>query len=189
LLRKGQPFSPKEILSELGLPLFVKPNAGGSSLGVTKVQSEDEMREAIETAFNEGEEVMLESFLEGPEYTCGVLERKGEVVPLAVTEIRSKNEYFDFQAKYTPEFVEEITPAPLDEKRYKQCQELAVSVFKYLNCNVLARVDFILTKNGFQIIEINTVPGLTEVSIVPQMAEHEGISKTELISIMLENVL
>lgn len=189
LIRTRQKIDSAFIGGKVGFPCFVKPNFGGSSIGISKVTQESDLESAINKALNESEEVIIESFMEGREFTCGVIQEKNKVRAIAVTEIVSKNEFFDFESKYDTSLVDEITPAPIDGDLYKKCQELAVETFITMDCKGMARVDFILTDEGFKIIEINTVPGMTEVSIYPQMAEASGISKKEMISTLLENIL
>lgn len=189
LLRKGQDIKSEWISKQVGFPCFVKPNFGGSSIGISKVIEEKELDNAIERAFDESEEVIIEGFMEGREFTCGVLQNKEEVIAISVTEIVSKNDFFDYESKYDPDLVDEITPAPIDKDLYQECQRLAKETFIAMDCKGMARVDFILTDSGFKIIEINTVPGMTEVSLYPQMAIASGVSKQEMISILLENVL
>lgn len=188
LLQKGQSVSEAHLIEKVGLPCFVKPNYGGSSLGISRVDHSHELSKALELAFSESDQVMIESFMEGREFTCGVIQKKNQTYALAVTEIVSKNEFFDFESKYNPELVDEITPAPIPTEDYQKCQSLAEETFISLQCKGMARIDFIHTSTGFKIIEINTVPGLTEVSIYPQMAIYSGISKKELISILLNNL-
>jgi D-alanine-D-alanine ligase len=189
LLRKGQKVDKHFILQSVGLPCFVKPNFGGSSLGITKVVKAFELSTAIATAFKESDEVIVESYMSGREFTCGVLQQGDKIKAIAVTEIVSKNDFFDYESKYNPDLVDEITPAPIEIERYQKCQDLAVETFRILDCKGMARVDFILTDSGFKIIEVNTVPGMTEVSIYPEMAEASGISKKEMIGILLSNIL
>jgi D-alanine-D-alanine ligase len=189
LIRKGQKWDSKKIIERIGVPCFTKPNFGGSSIGISKVDKESDLSESINIAMRESDEVIIESFMQGREFTCGVLQVKNTIRPIAVTEIVSKNAFFDYESKYDTSLVDEITPAPIEEELYKECQKLAVETFITMDCKGMARVDFILTDDGFKVIEINTVPGLTDVSIYPQMAEVSGISKTELISILLKNIL
>jgi D-alanine-D-alanine ligase len=189
MLRSGQKINANAIGNEVTYPCFVKPNFGGSSIGISKVNDASELVPAIHNAFNESEEVIIESFMEGREFTCGVLQVKDKIQAIAVTEIVCENEFFDFESKYDTSLVEEITPAPIEERLYKKCQEISVEIFRTMDCKGMARVDFILTKEGFKVIEINTVPGLTEVSLFPQMAEASGISKKETISILLNNIV
>jgi D-alanine-D-alanine ligase len=189
LLRKDQRFDKHSILQRVGLPCFVKPNFGGSSLGISKVTKAFELSTAISTAFKESNEVIIEAYMSGREFTCGVLQEGDKIRPIAVTEIISKNDFFDYESKYNTDLVDEITPAEIDKKLYRTCQELAEDAFRLLNCKGMARVDFIHTKTGLKIIEINTVPGLTELSIYPEMAIASGISKKEMIGTLLSNIL
>ena len=189
LLRKGQKIDKLSILKRVGLPCFVKPNFGGSSLGISKVLKAFDLRKAIESAFSESDEVIIEAFMSGREFTCGVMQQGEKIRAIAVTEVVSKNDFFDYESKYNADLVDEITPAPLDKQLYKDCQDLAVEAFKLLDCKGIARVDFIQTESGFKIIEINTVPGMTELSIYPQMAIASGISKKDMLSILLSNIL
>ena len=189
LLRKGQKIDKHFILKRVGLPCFVKPNFGGSSIGISKVLKAFDLRKAIDSAFKESDEVIIEAYMSGREFTCGILQEGDQIRAIAVTEIISKNDYFDYESKYNADLVDEITPAQLDEKLYKNCQVLAEDAFRLLNCKGMARVDFIQTKSGFKIIEINTVPGMTELSIYPEMAIASGISKKEMIGILLSNIL
>ncbi len=189
LIRRRQKIDSAFIGGEVAFPCFVKPNFGGSSIGISKITQESDLEKAIEKALKESDEVIIESFMKGREFTCGVLQVKDKLRAIAVTEIVSKNEFFDFESKYDTSLVDEITPAPIEEHLYKKCQELAVETFITMDCKGMGRVDFILTDEGFKVIEINTVPGMTEVSIYPQMVESSGISKKEMISILLDNIL
>jgi D-alanine-D-alanine ligase len=189
LIRKGQSWDTTKIAGIVGFPCFVKPNFGGSSIGISKVMALHEIESAIERALKESDEVLIEAFMSGREFTCGVLQTRKGVFPIAVTEIVSKNDFFDFESKYNSDLVDEITPAPIPDELYKNCQSIAKDAFIALDCRGVARVDMILSEKGFKVIEINTVPGMTEVSILPQMAEASGISKTALINGFLENIL
>jgi len=189
LHRKLQQMDVAAIGSQVGFPCFVKPNFGGSSIGISKVLKESELGPAIKKALNESDEVIIEAFMKGREFTCGVLQIKNEIKAIAVTEIVSKNEFFDFESKYDASLVDEITPAPIPQDLYAKCQEIARKAFIALDCKGMARIDFILSPDGFKVIEVNTVPGMTEVSIYPQMAEYSGISKKEMISTLLANII
>jgi len=189
LYRKRQKINIARIGKQVGFPCFVKPNFGGSSIGISKVLKEEELETAIHRALNESDEVIIESFMKGREFTCGVLQNRDMIQAIAVTEIVSKNDFFDYESKYDPSLVDEITPAPIAQDLYLKCQQIAVEAFIALDCKGMARVDFILSPDGFKVIEVNTVPGMTEVSIYPQMAAASGISKTEMISILLNNII
>lgn len=175
ILREAGEKSEEEILEKITLPCFVKPNNGGSSFGITKVKSADALGEAIEKAFSEGTEVLIEEFLQGTEVTCGVAKLNGKVVTLPITEIVSENEFFDFGAKYLGQS-QEITPARLDDEMTTEVQRQTGEIFRLLRLGGMARVDFIIQNGVPYVIEVNTVPGLSEESIVPQQAREAGIS-------------
>jgi D-alanine-D-alanine ligase len=189
MLRSGESYDVSGILKVTGLPCFVKPNNGGSSIGVSKVKSKEEMDAAIQTAFKEDNEVQIEEFLEGPEVTCGILQKGKELIALPMTEIVPKREFFDYTAKYTPGMSEEITPARIPEEIQKKCKELSLHLFRKFNCHGVARFDFIVKNNVPYFLEVNTIPGLSAASIVPKQAEAMGIPLKEFFSILIENVL
>ncbi len=189
LLKKGEHFDADRILKKIGLPCFVKPNASGSSFGVTKVKAKDQLLPALENAFTEGEEVLIESFMQGTETACGVIKTKNRKIIMPVTEVVPKNEFFDFQAKYTDGFSEEITPARLPDETTSRIQELSAQVYDLLSCKGIVRVDFIVTAQGPQFLEINTVPGMTQESIIPRQAAVSGILLSDLYSMILEDIL
>lgn len=188
LIRKDQHYDAARILKETGLPCFVKPNASGSSFGVTKVKEAEEFVEALNKAFAEGNEVLVESFMQGTETACGVLKTRKKKIIMPVTEIVPKKEFFDFEAKYTDGMSEEITPARLPEEVTSRIQELSSEIYDLLGCKGIVRVDFIVTKDGPQFLEINTVPGMTKESIIPRQAQVSGIQLTELYSMVLEDL-
>ena len=177
------------ISQTLKFPLFVKPNEGGSSLGVSKVFEAKELPDAVANSFSTGSSVIIEEFIEGKEYTCGVMGEKTGFRALHITEIALEKEFFDYAAKYTYDRTEEITPARLPEHLYKKCQQISEDIFEKFECRGVVRIDYILHGEEFYVIEINTVPGMTEYSLVPQQAAAMGISKTELITRIIENVL
>lgn len=174
------------VAAELGFPLFVKPNEGGSSLGVSKVKATEELQAAVDLAFSKGSAVLIEEFLSGREVTCGVLCSGKVYEPLAVTEISTKKEFFDYAAKYTYDQTEEITPADLPAADYKKCQELSANIARAFECRGVVRIDYKYSDGRFRPIEINTVPGMTQHSIVPQQAAAVGIDKKTLISRIIE---
>jgi len=188
LLRKGQHYDSSRILKETGLPCFVKPNASGSSFGVTKVSKAEEFGDAIEKAFSEGNEVLIESFMKGTETACGVLKTRQRKIVMPVTEVVPKKEFFDFEAKYTDGMSEEITPARLPEETTARIQELSSEIYDILGCKGIVRIDFIVTKDGPQFLEINTIPGMTPESIIPRQAKVFGISLTDLYSMAIEDL-
>ncbi|MFO7863135.1 MAG: D-alanine--D-alanine ligase [Salinivirgaceae bacterium] len=188
-LRKNDAYTISDIVAKLGLPLFVKPNAGGSSFGITKVKKEQELDEAIQKAFIEDDGVLIESFIAGTEVTCGLIKTlKGDFV-FPATEIVSKNEFFDYEAKYTIGMADEITPARITDAEMKAVKSLSSQIYDDLNCRGIVRIDYLLKDNRYFLIEVNTVPGMSEASIVPQQAEAYGFTTTELFTIAMRDAL
>ena len=180
-LHKGEAFDAEEIVAELGLPLFVKPNASGSSFGVTRVTEKEQIAKAVELAFTESEEVLIEECITGREFGCGVLITKDEELVLPITEIVSKNAFFDYEAKYTAGMSDEITPAPISEEWAAMLTHDAVEAYKACRCRGIVRIDFIVTEEGkAYLIEVNSIPGMSSGSIVPKQARTAGISLGEL---------
>jgi D-alanine-D-alanine ligase len=170
------------ILQSLTLPVFIKPNNGGSSVGMSKVNKAEELDSALERAFHEDNEVLAEEFISGRELTCGVIRSEGKVIALPVTEIIPKKEYFDYEAKYKKGMADEVVPANIPDALAFECQRIAGHLFEKLNCRGVVRFDFIYNGTDFYFLEVNTVPGLTMASIVPNMAKAYGWSFTELIT-------
>jgi D-alanine-D-alanine ligase len=188
LFRKESQPEISSIIKQTGLPCFVKPNDSGSSFGVTKVKTKDELPAAIETAFKESDEVMIETFMDGREVACGVVKVKGKAVVLPVTEIISKNEFFDYEAKYTPGKSDEVTPADMPEAITNEIQDLSSVIYDRLGCKGIVRVDFIVVEGKPYFLEINTVPGMTEESLIPKQAKAAGIELAELYSMVIEDL-
>jgi D-alanine-D-alanine ligase len=180
---------PNFILSQLSLPVFVKPNNGGSSVGMSKVNKAEELEPAIAKAFKEDDELLLEEFIKGREITCGVMRYRNKTLVLPVTEIISKKEYFDYEAKYTPNLSDEIVPAQIPEQVYNECQDTSAMLYGKLNCKGVVRFDFIFNDGGLHFLEVNTVPGLTEASIVPKMAKTYGLTLQQLFSMLVEEAM
>ncbi|MEI6275246.1 MAG: D-alanine--D-alanine ligase [Prolixibacteraceae bacterium] len=178
----GEKVNPSELVKELSLPLFVKPSAGGSSFGVTKVKKEEELAEAVEKAWKESPEVLVEQFIDGKEFTCGVVRVAGKKLALPVTEVIPKNEFFDYEAKYTPGMADEITPARISKELTLQIQDLSSKIYDLCNCKGIVRVDYILKENVFYFLEINTVPGMTATSFIPQQIKAAGLNLTDLLT-------
>ena len=189
LLYKNQKYKTDRIVDEIKLPCFVKPNNGGSSVGITKVDKMEDLHNAIKTAFKEDDEVIVEEFIDGTEITCGIIKSKGKMYVLPITEIVSKKEFFDYDAKYTPGIADEITPARISEKTEKECKTTSVYLYENLNCSGLVRFDYILHDEMLYFLEVNTVPGLTEDSIVPQQAKDMGITITKLFTMAIEDAI
>lgn len=188
LIRKDDQIDPENIIVHTGLPCFVKPNDSGSSFGVTKVRDKDKLISAVETAFKESNEVLIETFMNGREVACGIIKTNKKTLILPVTEIISKNEFFDFEAKYTPGKSDEVTPAKLSPELTRKIQELSSKIYDLLDCKGIVRVDFIITDNKPFFLEINTVPGMTTESIVPKQAEAAGIDLQDLYSMVIEDL-
>jgi D-alanine-D-alanine ligase len=188
LLRAGENLDPVSIISHTGLPCFVKPNDSGSSFGVTKVKKKEELLSAISTAFKESNEVVVEAFVNGREVGCGVVKTKLRSIVLPVTEIISKNEFFDYEAKYTPGKSDEVTPADLPQAVTNEIQRLSSRIYDLLGCKGIVRVDFIIIDQKPVFLEINTIPGMTKESLIPKQAEAAGIPLEELYSMVLEDL-
>lgn len=184
-LDKGDEVEPDEIVEKVGLPCFVKANKAGSSFGITKVKKKEDLIRATKFAFKEDNEVIIESFLDGTEVSVGVIMHNGEVTALPVTEIVSENEFFDYEAKYLGKS-EEITPARISEEQTKKVQEIAKLIYKKLKMKGFSRSEFIFHNNEPHFIEMNTNPGLSEASILPQQAAAAGISLPELFGSAIE---
>ncbi|MEE0922048.1 MAG: D-alanine--D-alanine ligase [Paludibacteraceae bacterium] len=181
----------KEIVERVGLPCFIKTNVGGSSFGVTKVKSVEEVEPAIEKAFAEGDEVICEAFMQGVEITCGAYKTREKAVAFPITEVVTNNEFFDYDAKYNGQ-VEEITPARIPNEMRQEVQELTLKIYDILGCKGIIRVDYIITKNEKQkrqinLLEVNTTPGMTETSFIPQQVKAAGLKIGEVLSQIIEN--
>jgi len=179
----------QQLVETLGIPLFVKPNAGGSSFGVTKVKSEEKLKEAIEHAWTESREALVEEFIAGTEYTCGLARLNGELVIFPVTEVLPKNEFFDFEAKYTPGATDEITPARLPENLFKECQHLSAKIYDWCGCEGIVRIDYILNNGEFYFLEVNTTPGMTATSFIPQQIAAMGKTLREVLTCIIQDRL
>ena len=187
-LNKGDKINTDTIIEKVGLPCFVKPNNAGSSFGISKVYTQEELIPAIEKAYEEDSEILIESFLDGTEVSVGVIQYKGKTKVLPITEIVSDNDFFDYKAKYEGES-QEITPARLTESQEKSVNDIAKRVYEILNMSGFSRSEYILVNDIPHFLEMNTVPGLTEASILPQQANHAGISLTELFGNAIEMAL
>ena len=181
-IRRGDAVDPDALAAELGLPLFVKPNASGSSFGVTRVERAGEIPAAVERAFAESDEVLVEECIRGREMGCGVLIAGGREYLLPITEIRPKKEFFDFQAKYEAGYSDEITPAEIAPQTAAELHRLALAAYKACRCRGIVRVDFIVTPEGRPyLIEINTIPGMSAGSIVPKIEIDDKIVSLDLL--------
>ena len=172
----------------MGIPCFVKPNNAGSSFGISKVNAIKELSGAIKLALEHDDEVIIEKFVNGVEVSNGVFMKNGEVVALPITEIVTGNDFFDFEAKYEGAS-EEITPARISETAYKLIQETTAKVFKRLRLKGMSRVDYIIENEKPYLIEVNTIPGLSEESILPQQVKHYGFTLKEFFGMLIEEAI
>ncbi len=188
LVRRGAPVDADALVAQLGLPLFVKPNTHGSSFGVTKVKTSAELLPALEAVWPYDREALVEAFLPGREFSNGVFRSQGQVVALPVTEIIPHTEFFDFAAKYEGKS-EEITPARLPDHLTAQCQQWSRRLYEGFDCRGVVRCDYILVNDTFYLLEINTIPGLSAASIVPQQVRAYGWSLEQFFSALIEETL
>ena len=187
-LRKGENINEEKIVEELGLPLFVKPNQSGSSLGISKVKEKSELAAAIEFAFKEDDEILIESFLNGMEVSVGVIDYKGETIVLGITEIVPHKEFFDYEAKYEGAS-EEITPARLDDETRYKVEKIAKHAYESLGMSGFSRSEYIIMDGTPYMLEMNTNPGFSPASILPQQAKIYGISIKDLCGNEVEKAL
>jgi D-alanine-D-alanine ligase len=187
-LFKHSPVASSYILSQLKLPVFVKPNNGGSSIGMSRVAEASELDAAIEKAFKEDEQVLIEEFIQGREFTIGVFKSQGKITTLPITEVISKKEFFDYEAKYTKGMSDEITPAQVDEAIAQKVRDNATKVYELLDCRGVVRIDFIYNEVVGEpyMLEVNTVPGQSEASIVPQQVRAMGWTMKDFYSALIE---
>ena len=187
-LRNGESVNEAEIISELGLPLFVKPNQSGSSLGISKVKEPSELKAALDFAFAEDDEILIESFLNGMEVSVGVVDFNGETIVLGITEIVPHKEFFDYEAKYEGAS-EEITPARIDEETRQKVENIAKKAYNSLGMSGFSRSEFIIMNGTPYMLEMNTNPGFSPASILPQQAKIYGISIKDLCGNEVEKAL
>lgn len=177
----------QEILDRIGLPCFVKPSRGGSSFGTTKVKTADALRPAIELALKEGEDVMVEAFMQGTEITCGCYKTKTVSHIFPITEVVTTNEFFDYDAKYNGQ-VDEITPARISDRLTQRVQTLTSTIYDILGCYGIIRIDYIITQGDvINLLEINTTPGMTPTSFIPQQVRAAGLDIREVMTDIIEN--
>lgn len=188
LLRKGcERPTAEEIIKEVGLPCFIKSNVGGSSFGCTKVKSLEDVEPAIAAAFKEGNEVICEAFMQGTEITCGVYKTCQRRVALPITEVVTSNEFFDYNAKYNGQ-VQEITPARIPDSTRDAVQALTLKIYDILGCHGIIRTDYIIAPDGtIQLLEVNTTPGMTATSFIPQQVRAAGMEMRDVLTEIIEN--
>lgn len=189
LLRRGEAYQTAEILATVGLPCFVKSNVGGSSFGVTKVKEAAQLVSAVEKAFKEGEEVIIESFLQGTEITCGMYKTHNKTVVFPITEVVSENEFFDYDAKYNGQ-VKEITPARISDELTAEVQRQTARYYDILGCKGIVRIDYIISPQGVPyVLEANTTPGMTPTSFIPQQVRAAGLDIKDVMAEIIESEL
>ncbi|MCI5663012.1 MAG: D-alanine--D-alanine ligase [Mediterranea sp.] len=189
LLRAGQTIADAEVVQRIGLPCFIKPSLGGSSFGVTKVKTPDQIQPAIAKAFNEAQEVVIEAFMEGTELTCGCYKTHRSQVVFPVTEVVSHNEYFDYEAKYRGES-DEITPARISDDLTRRVQQLTLAIYDILGAQGIIRVDYIVTAGEvINLLEVNTTPGMTATSFIPQQVRAAGLDMHQVLTDIIDNQL
>lgn len=189
LLRQGDAYQADEILATVGLPCFVKSNVGGSSFGVTKVKEASQLNDAIAIAFNEGAEVIIESFLQGTEITCGMYKTHNKTVVFPITEVVSENDFFDYDAKYNGQ-VKEITPARISDELTTEVQRQTAKYYDILGCKGIVRIDYIISPDGVpHVLEANTTPGMTPTSFIPQQVRAAGLDIKDVMADIIESEL
>lgn len=188
-LFKGNPIDANQLVEELGLPVFVKPNAGGSSFGVTKVKEKHQLTEAIELAMKESSDILVEQFIEGKEFTCGLVKLSDQALIFPVTEVIPQNEFFDFEAKYTAGKTDEITPARISPELTQKVQQLSSRIYDLCDCSGIVRIDYILKDNEFYFLEVNTTPGMTATSFVPQQIAAMNRKLGDILGLIIEDKL
>lgn len=188
---KDQPYDAATLLQQLRLPVFVKPAEGGSSIGMSKVTKAEELPAAIEKAFKEDNQVLIEEFIKGRELTCGLFKVNGQLTVLPITEVISSKEFFDYEAKYTPGVSQEITPAQVPDEITQRVQQTAGILYDKLNCRGIVRIDFIWEEATGKLffLEVNTMPGQSENSLVPQQVRASGRTLQEFYGMLIEESL
>ncbi len=187
-IRKGESMDGMALkaVDKLGLPMFVKPTDGGSSFGVTKVKRAEDFDKAVELAFSEGKTVMAESSISGRELTCAVYSDGKDNIALPVIEIITENDFFDYEAKYNGHS-KEVCPAHIPDMLRDEIQEVSKKIYSHLGCSGLVRIDYICSDKGLYFLEVNTIPGMTSASLVPQMVRAAGLSMTDFLTTIIEN--
>lgn len=186
LIRKGDGYDEAKIVADLGLPLFVKPCTGGSSFATTKVKETGKLHEAIEMALGEADQVVVESFISGREVTCGCIHIKDKEIILPITEVVTQNEFFDYEAKYEGQ-VKEITPAGLSESMTKLIQEKTSYIYKLIGAKGIIRVDYIISGETPFLLEVNTTPGMTPTSFIPQQIKAAGLEIGDVLAEIIDS--
>ena len=185
---KNEEINKTTIIEKLGLPVFIKPSGSGSSVGISKVNTREEFDEAIEKAFREDNRILIEEAIVGREIACGLVKKGCELLVFPLTEIISQNEFFDYNAKYSEGKAHEITPADLTQKAETDIKTLSSFLYRQIDCKGFVRFDYILTETELYFLELNTIPGMTEASIIPKQAKAFGLTKKELFTMVVDNL-
>ncbi len=188
-LFKGDKIDADQLIEKLGLPVFVKPNAGGSSFGVTKVKEKTQLQEALELAMTESDDILVEEFIDGKEFTCGLVKISGEKIIFPVTEVIPQNEFFDYEAKYVAGKTDEITPARISPELTQKVQQLSSHIYDLCDCSGIVRIDYILKDDEFYFLEVNTTPGMTATSFVPQQIAAMNRKLGDVLGMIIDNKL
>lgn len=186
LIKKNQNYDIGHIEKFLGMPCFVKPNESGSSFGITKVNDKAHLEIAINSALKEGDEVIIEQYIKGIEVTCGMVKTKSKSIIFPITEIVSKKDFFDYEAKYTPGMSDEITPARINEELAEKVRNISSQIYDALNCKGIVRIDYIISGKDIYFLEVNTVPGMSPNSIVPKQIRESGLSVAEVYKLIID---
>lgn len=187
LLRKGQTIDDDSVIDKIGLPCFIKPSLGGSSFGVSKVKDKEHIQSAISKAFEEADEVVIEAFLDGTEITCGCYKTRSKSVPFPITEVVTTNEFFDYDAKYNGQ-VDEITPARIPNELRDRVQSVTLAIYDILGAFGIIRVDYIITDGAkINLLEVNTTPGMTATSFIPQQIKAAGLDISDVMEDIIED--
>lgn len=189
MLIRGMAYDVNEIINEVGLPCFVKPNAEGSSFGVTKVKEAAQLEDALKKAFALCQEVLIETFIDGTELTCGVVKAGDMDIAMPIAEVIPKNEFFDFEAKYDPTKSDEIIPARISPELTNRIKTLSSMIYDILRCEGIIRVDYIVRDDEIFMLEVNTTPGMTSNSFVPKMVRAMGGTLREVLTKIIDNKL
>ena len=189
MLIRGMAYDVNEIINEVGLPCFVKPNPEGSSFGVTKVKEAAQLEDALKKAFALCREVLIETFIDGTELTCGVVKAGDMDITMPIAEVVPKNEFFDFEAKYDPTKSDEIIPARISPELTNRIKTLSSMIYDILRCEGIIRVDYIVREDEIFMLEVNTTPGMTSNSFVPKMVRAMGGTLREVLTKIIDNKL
>jgi D-alanine-D-alanine ligase len=185
---KGEKIDKTEVLETLGLPVFVKPAGSGSSVGVSKVNRPEDFTPAVEKAFREDNRVLIEEAVNGREIACGLVKKGRELLVFPLTEIVTSNEFFDYEAKYAGGKSREITPADISQEAETEIKTLSAMLYRQMDCNGFVRFDYILTEKELYFLELNSIPGMSAASILPQQAQAFGLSLQEFVTLVVDNL-